>query len=119
MLPGPAIAGCIYICENGFTCTVACDGGGMFTAPDPATQMYQNNQSRYSMHDIPDDAYESNPKGRVKKIYPNEYVNDLPNTEEPDIFTIDIKPKPRGLRINQITICGESEYSGDYHCKDL
>jgi hypothetical protein len=95
MLTGPAIAGCIYFCDNGFSCSVTCDGGGMFTIPDPSAPSYQNNQSLYNEYKVEEYEYEYQSKGTVKKIYPNEYVNDLPNTEEPDIVVIDIPSSNR------------------------
>ena len=83
----PVFAGCLYFCGDGFSCTVSCDGGGLFTVPDPlATQVrHQVSIETWSTEDYDYDDYQP------KSDFPNVGVNDLSNSEEPDIFTMDLK----------------------------
>ncbi len=66
---------------------MTCDGMGFLTVPDPSTNYPAPSTSSFS----DDGSYGSysNYNHTPKSEYDNEHVNDLPNTEEPDIFEAD------------------------------
>ena len=66
---------------------MTCDGMGFLTVPDPSTN-FPKSYSQTSDQETSSDSYSRyEPSPRAQ--YDNEYVNDLPNTEEPDIFEAD------------------------------
>ena len=114
-LTGASNAGCIYICENGLSCMMSCDNGSMMTVPDPANSSYKFRRDMQEFVEEEASEYKYDSEYDPRAHYSNEGVNDLPNSPEPDTFTMDFESLEEEELI--VTVC--DYYQDEIYCRDL